>query len=80
MTKYNREFIETLVGEKNHMTIPEIAVKHNLTKRQARYVIYNLGRKEENMSLVEIYRRLRKISEEIRVKNKIVARLIKLLS
>ena len=27
MTKYNREFIETLVDEKNHMTISEIASK-----------------------------------------------------
>jgi len=80
MTRYRKEFIKTLIAKKEHMTIKEISLEYNMTERQVRYVIYNLGGKFENLSLTQIYQKLRKLSEEIRVKNKIVARLIKLLS
>tara|TARA_R110000751_G_scaffold20052_8_gene59199 strand:- start:904 stop:1149 length:246 start_codon:yes stop_codon:yes gene_type:complete len=80
MAKYSKDFIKILVEEKSFLTVSEIAAKHGLTERQATYVIYKLGRREENMSLCDIYRRLRKLSDDIRKKNKTVARLIKLLS
>ena len=76
MKKYRKEFIKTLIAKKEHMTIKEISLEYNMTERQVR----NLGGKFENLSLTQIYQKLRKLSEEIKVRNKIVARLIKMLS
>ena len=85
MSKYNDEFVKLLVKEKEEMSLTQIAAKYKLTRSQAVYIIYKLGKPKESelMNLLypkgSIYEDLRKASDELQEKNSLISRLIKLI-
>lgn len=85
MSKYNDEFVKLLVKEKEDLSLTQIAAKYKLTRSQAVYIIYKLGKIKESklMDLLypkgSIYEDLRKASDELQEKNSLISKLIKLL-
>tara|TARA_R100001086_G_C11626470_1_gene200345 strand:+ start:168 stop:446 length:279 start_codon:yes stop_codon:yes gene_type:complete len=91
MSKYDDEFIDLLVREKENMSLTQIAAKYNLTHGQVTYVIYKLSAIKDLLkgheSVVDtlypkskIYKELQKASDELQKKNSFISKLIKLLT
>tara|TARA_R100000306_G_C4322618_1_gene115973 strand:+ start:245 stop:508 length:264 start_codon:yes stop_codon:yes gene_type:complete len=86
MSKYNDEFVKLLVKEKEDLSLTQIAAKYKLTRSQAVYIIYKLGKIKESklMDLLypksRIYRELQEASDDLQKQNSLISRLIKLIT
>ena len=85
MSKYNDEFVKLLVKEKEDLSLTQIAAKYKLTRSQAVYIIYKLGKpKKKIVDMLypksRIYRELQEASDDLQKQNSLISRLIKLIT